>query len=84
MEMGAFIDANLVRTTVSEQLDEAIVTVAFLIAPDGRLEEIEIIQSVHIDLNDEVMAVMKKMPKWRPAKFKGKAVYSEFSITVNF
>ncbi|NOQ72887.1 MAG: hypothetical protein GQ574_12840 [Crocinitomix sp.] len=84
MEMSAFIDENLVRTAISEELAEAVVTVAFLIAPDGRLEELEIIQSVHPDLNDEVMAVMKKMPKWRPAKFKGKAVYSEFSITVNF
>ncbi|MFT5821728.1 MAG: TonB family protein [Crocinitomix sp.] len=84
MQMGVFIDENLVRTEISKELDEAVVTVAFLIAPDGSLEEVEIVQSVHTKLNAEVLSVMKKMPKWRPAKFKRKAVYSEFSITVNF
>lgn len=82
-EMGVFIDENLIRPLISRELDEATVTVAFLIAPDGTLEELEIVQSVHPELNKNVMAVMTKMPNWRPAKFKHNAVYSEFSITVN-
>lgn len=83
-QMGVFIDENLIHPPIAKDLDEAIVTVAFLIAPDGSIEELEIVQSIHPALNDEVIAVMKKMPNWRPAKFKGTAVYSEFSITVNF
>jgi TonB family protein len=82
--MGVFIDENLIRPEISKHMDEVTVTVAFLIAPDGGIEELEIVQSVHPELNSAVMAVMQKMPPWRPAKFKRKAVYSEFSITVNF
>lgn len=83
-KMSMFIEEELVKPDLAYDFDEPFVHVGFLIAPDGSLEDIEILQAPHVDMEKAVLRVIKKMPTWRPASFKGQKVYSEFSVIVNF
>ena len=82
--MGKFISDQLIKPAITEEMAEPVVVASFLITPDGSLENIEITGPVHPQLDQAVVDVINKMPKWTPAKYKGKNVYSEFSIAVSF
>ena len=52
------------------------------IGEDGTIKEVEITESVDPALDAEVIRVIKKTPKWEPAKLAGKAV--EYKIPLGF
>lgn len=82
--MSRFISAELVKPEIVEHLAEPVVVVDFLISANGNLEEIEITYSADARLNPAVHDLMAKMPAWKPARFKGEPVYSQFSIAITF
>ncbi len=82
--MSKFISRELVHPPIVDELVETFVVVDFLVNPNGELEEVEIINTAHPALVEEVRKLMDKMPRWSPAMHDGKAVYSAFSIAVNF
>jgi TonB family protein len=56
----------------------------FVVEKDGRISNIKIIKGKYIYLNDEVIRLIQKMPKWDPAMIKGKPVRSIFKLPVTF
>ena len=60
------------------------VQVRFSVAEDGRVTQFEIIQSGGIAFDNEVIRVLKKMPKWKPAVQNGRAVPVMFTQPVTF
>lgn len=60
------------------------VFVKFTVEKDGSLTNPEIVKSVDKELDQEAIRLVKKMPKWKPAKNNGKIVRSYYYLPVNF
>ncbi len=56
----------------------------FVVDEQGNISNIQIIQSGGADFDNEVMRVLKKMPKWKPGKQNGRNVAVYFTIPVIF
>ena len=82
--LGQFVSDNRPIIAVANDFEDPTVTVDFLIAPTGEIEEIKIINSIHPLLDNAAIEIIKKMPKWRPARHKGENVYSPFSLSIQF
>lgn len=82
--MGQYIDEHLERPDFVEKLDQPRVLVSFLINPDGELVALDFSSSENPKLNAVVRKLLEEMPAWRPAKYNGEKVYSEYSVTVIF
>lgn len=61
-----------------------LVIVSFTVNEDGNLSDIKVERTLDHMLDEEVIRVVKSMPKWKPAKLNGKAVKSKYTIPVNF
>ena len=60
------------------------VVVKFIVEKDGSISNVEVNQSVNLDLNNEAMRVIKNMPKWNPAKQNGTEVRAYYYVPVTF
>jgi protein TonB len=60
------------------------VSVKFVVERDGSLSGIEVLSSPERVLSEAVIAAIKKSPKWSPAKNRGVAVRSWFTLPVDF
>lgn len=61
-----------------------VVRVHFIVETDGSLADVKVPESVHPALDAEGIRLVKAMPKWTPAKLKGKAVRSKMVIAIPF
>lgn len=60
------------------------VIVQGIINKDGSLSDVKISRSIEPSLDREALRVVKAMPKWRPAKIKGRPVRTKCSIPIVF
>lgn len=56
----------------------------FVIEKDGSISTIKILRGIGGGCDEEVIRVLKKMPKWKPGMQKGKAVRTQFNMPVRF
>ena len=63
---------------------EGRVLIRFVVEKDGRLTNFEVIESPDPLLSNEALRVLKQMPKWIPAKNKGKDVRCRYSMPILF
>ena len=71
------------ESAIKEQVQGRVI-VKFVIEEDGIVADAEIIKGVSPGLDAEALRVVNNMPRWIPAKVKGKAVASNFTLPVNF
>jgi protein TonB len=60
------------------------VTIQFIVNADGSLTNCRIIKGAGVYLDNEALRVVRSMPKWTPAKKKGKSIRSRCVIPVVF
>ena len=60
------------------------VVVKFIVEKDGSIRNVEVNRSVDPDLDNEVIRIIKSMPKWNPAKQKGTEVRAYYYVPVAF
>ncbi len=60
------------------------VVVGFVVNKDGEIDELKLRRSIGDGCDEEAMRVIKKMPKWKPAKFNGKPVSVYFDLPIFF
>lgn len=73
--MDAYIDQNLELTDLMyEEAPSGTVLVSFVIEKDGRVSNVEIIskRKLGYGVEEAVLKVIKKMPKWKPASQRDK------------
>ena len=63
---------------------EGIIFVEFIVEKDGRLTNFSITRGVAPVLDNEVLRVLKMMPKWKPGQQRGKAVRVQYQMPVTF
>ena len=60
------------------------VVVSFFVEPDGSLSDIELVRKVAPELDEEVLRVVKAMPKWIPASQNNKPIRAKFTMSITF
>jgi len=84
-EKSKFMSRNLEYPfAASEKGIEGTVIAGFYVEIDGSLTNIEIIQGVEGGFNEEVLRLLKMMPKWKPGTEDGEPVRYKYSMPVKF
>ena len=63
---------------------EGKVFVQFIVDTDGSIAEATVLHGVGGECDDEALRVVKSMPKWQPATFKGKPVRSKYVMPIYY
>ena len=63
---------------------EGKVFVQFVVEPDGSVGDVTVLRGVGGECDDEALRVVKSMPKWQPATFKGKPVRSKYVMPIYY
>ncbi len=83
--MLKYIANNIIYPiTAKENRIQGKVYIGFLITETGNIDSIKVLRGVDNDLDNEAIRVIKNMPKWKPATFKGKNVISHFQLPIKF
>lgn len=79
-----FLNKNLHTPDVLEANEKKMVVIRFLVDADGVVTGFEVVRSGGNIFDEEVIRVLKKMPKWKPAIQNGHAVAVSFTQPVTF
>ncbi|KAF0204247.1 MAG: hypothetical protein FD170_565 [Bacteroidetes bacterium] len=60
------------------------VFVSFVVERDGTLSDIRVVRGIGSGCDEEVIRLLKNMPKWKPGKQRGKAVRVSMNLPVTF
>jgi TonB family protein len=60
------------------------VGVTFIVRKTGQITDVQVSRSVHPVLDEEAMRVVRSMPKWIPADFRGQAVSTPYELFIYF
>ena len=83
--MYKFLANNIIYPSEArEQGIEGIVYMQFMIEKDGSMEDIQLIKSAHISLNQESLRVLGLMTKWEAGKLDGEKVRGIYLIPIKF
>ena len=78
----AFLDQNVRYPDGYDGCGQGRVVVSFSINTDGSIVDPKVIRSVDKELDAEALRVVGLMPKWIPAKEKGKNKKSKFNLPI--
>ena len=70
--VDSFIQKNIVWPKIFDGTGS--VFFSFIITKNGNVENVKIIKGLCIECDKEVTRLLLSMPRWKPAKFKGKEV----------
>ena len=84
-QMNKFLTKNI-RYPRSADKDgiQGTVLISFVVLESGKIDKIEIKQSVREDLDNEAIRVIMKMPNWKPGMVKGIPVKVRFTVPFIF
>ena len=84
-EFLTFLAKNIKYPTDAQEGNiQGLVTVGFVVQADGSISDLEIVKSVSPSLDAEAIRVLSKMPKWSPARQRGKAVSVRYTTPIKF
>ncbi|MBO4402583.1 MAG: energy transducer TonB [Bacteroidales bacterium] len=80
-----FLDNNLTypRSARSAGI-EGTVVVEFVVEPNGKLSNVNVIRKVAPSLDEEAVRIIKMLPAWNPGRQRGKAVRTRFRLPISF
>ena len=58
--------------------------VSFVVTKKGKVTDVHVIKSPDEGFNEEVVRVIESMPKWKPARVKGKKVACRMNLPILF
>ena len=83
--MAAYIAKSVVYPEKAKAKGvEGKVFVQFVVDTDGSIADATVLRGVGGECDDEALRVVKSMPKWQPATFKGKPVRSKFVMPIYY
>ena len=60
------------------------VVVKFVVEKDGTISNVKAIRKIGGGCDEEAVRVVKRMPRWKPGKQRGKPVRTEFTLPIQF
>lgn len=84
--MIEFLDENIEYPEQSRQDGvEGTVFVAFIVRPDGKVTDVEIMRGVNPEIDAEALRVVKMMPAWNPGILEsGETVTTQYRMPIRF
>ncbi len=83
--MYAYIVKNLKYPELAKEKGiEGRVFVQFVIEKDGSISNVKILRGIGGGCDEAAMEMVKNMPKWQPAKQRGKPVRCQFNLPIKF
>ena len=83
--MMKFIQTHVTYPAIArENYIQGKVYVEFIIHTTGNLSNFKIVKSVSPELDDEVLRVVKKFPRFKPAMQNGRKVRVRYTVPVTF
>jgi protein TonB len=79
-----FLRKNLNAPAGLEPGEKKTVSIRFFVSVDGAITDFEVVQSAGRVFDNEVIRVLKKMPKWKPAIQNGQPIARAFTQPVTF
>jgi protein TonB len=79
-----FLQKNLQQPNDFEEGQKVTVIASFVVDKDGSITGINITQHGRNDLDNEVVRVIKKMPRWKPGLQNGRSVAVYYKVPVTF
>lgn len=84
-KMYEFLSAELIYPEKCRENDiQGKVYIQFVITKRGKISQIKILKTSHELFAEEAKRVIKKMPKWKPGKQRGKKVNVRYTLPINF
>ena len=84
-ELMKYISENRIYPQQARETGtQGLVYVTFVVEKDGSLTDIKILRDIGSGCGEEAVRIVKTMPKWTPAKQRGKAVRMQFNLPVKF
>ena len=68
--------------TIKAKDIEGRINITFLITKDGTITDVRALKSLHTVLDSNAVEVIRKMPKWNPAKRYGMPVECQFTLPI--
>jgi TonB family protein len=80
-----FLQENIVYPKIALETGlEGRVQVSFVVEPDGRITNVELLRGRAPSLDEEALRVTKLMPRWKPGKQQGEAVRVQYQMPITF
>lgn len=80
-----YFNANLVYpASALKDSIQGVQIISFVINKNGKVEQIEVEQSLGEEFEKESIRLIENMPEWKPAKLDGKPVSTRISIPITF
>ncbi len=80
--INQWIGENFEFIDKPKKSDIGLIYVKFCIELDGSVSKISIRKGISKNLDESVLKMMSKMPKWKPVMNNGKAVRSRFTLPI--
>lgn len=75
---------NNIKFPETDEVISGTVYVTFVIERDGSISNVKILRGIREDYDNEVIRVVKSMPKWHPGIQNGKAVRVHFNLPIRY
>ena len=83
--LNTFLARNIIYPTLAKQKNiQGKVIISFIIEKNGSISNIKIVKDIGEGCGEEGVRIVKLMPKWKPAKQRGKTVRQQFNLPVMF
>ena len=80
-----FLQQNIDYPTMARESGiQGTVYVTFVVEPDGKVSNVQILRGIGGGCDEEAVRVIKAMPRWRPGKQRGKPVRVQFNMPIKF
>lgn len=84
-ELYKYVGSNLVYPQQARETGtQGKVFITFVVEKDGSLTDVKVLRDIGSGCGEEAVRVVKSMPKWKPAKQRGKAVRMQFNLPISF
>ncbi len=84
-EMYKWLSENIKHPdNVGEAIIKGKIIVSFVIDKDGSVCDAKIIRGLYPPFDQEIIRVIKSMPKWRPGLLDGRPVKVEYTLPITF
>ncbi|MDQ1087649.1 M56 family metallopeptidase [Siphonobacter sp. SORGH_AS_1065] len=84
-EMYRYLSQHVKYPAAAQRANvEGKVFTSFIVEKDGSITDVEIMKGIGFGCDEEVLRIMKDMPKWKPGYHSGHAVRSRFNLPITF
>jgi TonB family protein len=81
-ELNRYLSKNIKYPQAAQRANvSGKLMISFVVRQDGRITDVELIKGTGLSWDEEVVRVIKAMPRWKPGKNRGKAVNVRYHLS---